>query len=45
MDTGLLDSREDLGIYTPDSGRLIYRRVTSCAPLHTKLSATETEIV
>ena len=44
MDTGLLDSREDLGLNTPDNGRLFYRRVTTCAPIHTKGYAREIEV-
>jgi hypothetical protein len=45
MDTGLLDSREDLGVNTPDNGRLFYRRITTCAPIHTKAYAIEVEKV
>ncbi|GES63803.1 hypothetical protein ATEIFO6365_0007049000 [Aspergillus terreus] len=33
MDTGLLDSRDDLGINTPDDDRLFFRKFVSCAPL------------
>ncbi|KAL5360493.1 hypothetical protein BJX96DRAFT_184582 [Aspergillus floccosus] len=33
MDTGLLDSRDDLGINTPDDDRLLFRKFVSCAPL------------
>lgn len=33
MDTGLLDSREDLGMNTPDDDRLLFRKSVSCAPL------------
>lgn len=33
MDTGLLDSHDDLGINTPMEERLKYRRVTTCAVL------------
>jgi hypothetical protein len=36
VDTGLLDSRDDLGINTPDFGRVQFRKVNTCAPLRTK---------
>lgn len=36
MDTGHIDSHEDLGINAPVSERVTYRKVTTCAPLHTK---------
>jgi hypothetical protein len=45
MDTGLLDSREDLGLNTPDKSRLFYRRVTTCAPIHTAPYARETVVL
>jgi len=34
MDTGLLDSHADLGINAPSKNRVLFRRVTTCAPLH-----------
>ncbi|KAF7507093.1 hypothetical protein GJ744_010906 [Endocarpon pusillum] len=36
MDTGLLDSHDDLGINTPVEERLKYRRVTTCTVLDDK---------
>ncbi|KAL8924268.1 MAG: hypothetical protein Q9172_002741 [Xanthocarpia lactea] len=36
MDTGLLNSQEDLGINAPDSDRVQYRKVTTCSPIHTR---------
>lgn len=33
LDTGFLDSREDLGLNTPDEQRILYRQVLHCAPL------------
>lgn len=36
MDTGLLDTHEDLGINAPQSERIKYRKLTTCAPLQTK---------
>ncbi|GFF93092.1 hypothetical protein IFM47457_10892 [Aspergillus lentulus] len=33
MDTGLLDTREHLGINAPDDDRLFFRKSVSCAPL------------
>ncbi|GAM88997.1 hypothetical protein ANO11243_070310 [Dothideomycetidae sp. 11243] len=33
VDTGLIDSREHLGINTKDSDAITFRKVTSCAPL------------
>ncbi|KAF9889840.1 hypothetical protein FE257_006930 [Aspergillus nanangensis] len=33
MDTGLLDTREHLGINTPDDDRMLFRKVVTCAPL------------
>ena len=36
VDSGLIDSRDDLGINSPDSGRVKFRRVTTCAPVRTK---------
>ena len=35
MDTGLLDTRSTLGLNSRDQDRLFYRRITTCAPLHT----------
>lgn len=34
MDTGLIDSRQDLGINTPSDQRIKYRRVTTCSVLN-----------
>ena len=34
MDSGMLDTRDDLGINTPDADRLQYRKVTSCSVLN-----------
>lgn len=34
MDTGLLDSNADLGINAPLQNRVLFRRVTTCAPIH-----------
>jgi hypothetical protein len=36
MDTGLLDSHFDFGINAQPRDRIKYRRVATCAPLHTK---------
>jgi hypothetical protein len=36
MDTGLVDSHSMLGINAPVHGRVQYRKVTTCAPLHVK---------
>ena len=36
MDTGPIDSHRHLGINTPGSQRLSYRKVTTCSPLATK---------
>jgi hypothetical protein len=33
MDTGIIDSRKDLGINTPHSSRVGFRKVTTCSPL------------
>jgi hypothetical protein len=36
MDTGLLDSHGDFGINSAPAGRIQYRRMATCAPLHGK---------
>lgn len=36
LDTGFIDSREDLGLNTPQDGRFLYRRLLHCAPLMTE---------
>lgn len=36
MDTGPIDSHDVLGINAPMQDRITYRKVTTCAPLHTK---------
>ena len=36
MDSGLIDSHDDLGINAPRKGRVQYRKVTSCSPIQTK---------
>lgn len=36
MDTGLLDTHEDLGINAPPADRIKYRKMTTCAPLQTR---------
>ena len=36
MDSGLIDSHDDLGINAPPSHRVQYRQVTSCSPIRTK---------
>ncbi|KAK4958718.1 hypothetical protein LTR66_013098 [Elasticomyces elasticus] len=36
MDTGPLDSHNALGINTSPEQRITYRKVTTCAPLHTR---------
>ncbi|ETI28036.1 hypothetical protein G647_00485 [Cladophialophora carrionii CBS 160.54] len=36
MDTGLIDSHYDLGINAPHSGRVGFRKVTTCSPLSVK---------
>ncbi|KAI9716556.1 MAG: hypothetical protein M1812_005287 [Candelaria pacifica] len=35
MDTGPIDSHEMLGINAPQKNRVTYRKVTTCAPIHT----------
>ncbi|KAK5113614.1 hypothetical protein LTR85_010843 [Meristemomyces frigidus] len=35
MDTGLMDSNDALGLNGPESERVAYRKVTTCAPIHT----------
>lgn len=35
LDTGLLDSSEDLGLNTPNDQKILYRAVLHCAPLVT----------
>ncbi|KAI9699287.1 MAG: hypothetical protein M1836_002897 [Candelina mexicana] len=35
MDTGPIDSHEMLGINAPQRDRITYRKVTTCAPIHT----------
>jgi hypothetical protein len=34
LDSGLIDSQDDLGLNAPPGDRLSYRRVMSCAPLN-----------
>lgn len=34
MDTGLLDSHADLGVNAPPEHRILFRRVTTCAPVN-----------
>ena len=34
-DSGLIDSREDLGINAPDPGIVHFRKTTTCAPIRT----------
>lgn len=34
MDSGLLDSHSDIGINARESGRVQYRKVTTCSPIH-----------
>ncbi|KAH8745710.1 hypothetical protein BGZ57DRAFT_946213 [Hyaloscypha finlandica] len=41
MDTGLLDSHADLGINAPPQHRVLFRRVTTCAPIHAAQWATQ----
>jgi hypothetical protein len=36
MDTGPIDSHQGFGLNGPQSERITYRKVTTCAPLHTK---------
>lgn len=36
MDTGLIDTREHLGINTPDDGRVQFRKIATCSPLTRK---------
>lgn len=36
MDTGVIDSLKDLGINTPGSQTLGYRKVTTCSPIQTR---------
>jgi hypothetical protein len=36
LDTGMLDSHNDLGINAPKGKRLAYRRLTTCAPVRTE---------
>ncbi|ETN39471.1 uncharacterized protein HMPREF1541_05695 [Cyphellophora europaea CBS 101466] len=33
LDTGIIESHEDLGINMPSSGRIGFRKVTTCAPI------------
>jgi hypothetical protein len=40
MDTGLLDSHADLGINAPPQHRILFRRMTTCAPIHATQWAT-----
>lgn len=40
MDSDLIDSHTALGINTPKSERVQYRKVTTCSPIHTKGYAT-----
>lgn len=35
MDSGLLDSHDDLGMNAPKSDRIQYRKVTTCSPIQT----------
>ena len=41
MDTGLIDSHDDLGVNAPKMHRVKYRKVTTCSPLQTKDYRTE----
>ena len=41
MDTGFLDSHADLGINAPPQHRVLFRRVTTCAPIHAAQWATQ----
>ena len=41
MDTGLIDSHDDLGINAPKIHRVQYRKVTTCSPIPTKDFRTE----
>ena len=41
MDTGLIDSHDDLGINAPRIHRVQYRKVTTCSPIQTKDYRTE----
>lgn len=41
LDTGPLDSHDVLGINAPVEDRITYRKVTTCAPLHTRNYVTE----
>jgi hypothetical protein len=36
MDTGFLNSHHHFGINAPPKDRILYRRVTTCAPIHTR---------
>lgn len=36
LDTGFIDSHHHLGLNTPAEDRVLFRRVTSCAPLETE---------
>jgi hypothetical protein len=38
MDTGHLDSHLDFGINAPPQNRIIFRRVSTCAPIHHRSS-------
>ena len=44
MDTGPLDSHEDLGMNAPKSHRVQYRKVTTCSPIHAAGHVTEINI-
>lgn len=41
MDTGPIDSHDVLGINAPVRDRITYRKVTTCAPIHTRGFATQ----
>jgi hypothetical protein len=34
MDTGFLNSQHDFGINAPPKDRILYRRMTTCAPIY-----------
>jgi hypothetical protein len=36
LDTGLIDSHTDLGLNSAPENRISYRKVTTCAPIHTE---------
>lgn len=36
LDTGFIDSHHDLGVNTPAEDRVLFRMITSCAPLRTE---------